>query len=68
MNEVEQMMAEDTLPSTSTITDHPICRCGDQMTRFVGINTKVRAVRIEDHCEFCGYYKLQRWEIVEETK
>lgn len=50
---------------TSTHTDHPICKCGEQMTRFVRVNTIVRAVEIEDDCEFCGYHKLDPWEIVE---
>jgi hypothetical protein len=62
--EVQHLMDTDTLPFTSTITEHPICQCGEQMDRFVNINTKVRAVKIKDHCSFCGYYKLQPWEIV----
>jgi hypothetical protein len=64
--EVNKLMAEDLLPSTSTITEHPICECGQQMTRFVNINTRVRAVKIKTHCDFCGFYKYEPWEIVEE--
>lgn len=54
--------------ATSTFTEHPICNCGQQMTRFVRINTLLRAVEIKDSCDTCGYYKLDPWSVVDETK
>lgn len=61
---IEQMTADDTLRSTSTHHDFLICKCGEQKDLTVWVNTKVRAVKIEEACTFCGYYKLDPWEIV----